>query len=170
MTLMRLSSDYLNPQEYTMQSTTSALRDILLEGKARTQAEIRQALEQQEICISQSKISRLLHHIGAVKLIDNEGKTHYRLPHETGLIHELTSTHEKTIIRQWVLDVSANESLIIMHTTPGAAGMVARILDQHRIQLQLLGTIAGDDTIFIAPLHNSQIGATINKIEVLLQF
>ena len=73
-----------------MQSTTQLLREILLEGKARTQAEIQSEFEARAIPISQPKISRLLHQIGAVKLVDNKGKTQYRLPHEAGLIHELT--------------------------------------------------------------------------------
>jgi transcriptional regulator of arginine metabolism len=150
-----------------MQSTTHVLREILLEGKARTQTEIRQALERVGIEISQPKISRLLHQIGAVKVIDQDGKTHYRLPHETGLIHELTTTQETALIKQWLLNISSNEMLIIIHTTPGAASMVARIIDQHRINLDILGTIAGDDTIFIAPKCNQQIAAIINKISEL---
>ena len=152
-----------------MQSTTQLLREILWEGNARTQAEIREEFEKRNIPISQPKISRLLHQIGAVKLIDNKGKTQYRLPHETGLIHELTSTQEKVLVRQWVLDVIANETLIIIHTTPGAAGMVARILDQHREHLQLLGTIAGDDTIFIAPSSNGHITLAITLITKLFE-
>ena len=150
-----------------MTSTTHLLREILLEGKARTQSEIQQELERQGVASSQSKISRLLHQIGAVKLIDSQGKTHYRLPHEAGLIHELTSPQEKTLISQWVLDVIANATLIIIHTTPGAAGMVARIIDQHRNNLEILGTIAGDDTIFVAPQNNERIKETIAKITQL---
>ena len=134
-----------------MINITHVLREILLEGKARTQLEIQQELERQGFVSSQPKISRLLHQIGAVKLVDSEGKTQYRLPQVAGLLHELTSPQEKTFIRQWVLDVLANETLIIIHTTPGAAGMVARILDQHKKNLHILGTLAGDDTIFIAP-------------------
>lgn len=152
-----------------MQSTTQLLREILLEGKARTQAEIQREFENRNIAISQPKISRLLHQIGAVKLIDNQGKTQYRLPHETGLIHELTSTQEKAMVRQWVLDVIANDTLIIIHTTPGAAGMVARILDQHRNHLHLLGTIAGDDTIFVAPTNTNQISITTDRITQLFE-
>lgn len=150
-----------------MTSITHLLRAILTEGKARTQSEIQQELERQGLMSSQSKISRLLHQIGAVKLVDSQGKTQYRLPHEAGLIHELTSPQQKTFIRQWVLDVIANETLIIIHTTPGAAGMVARIIDQHRNNLGVLGTIAGDDTIFIAAQNNTKIKETISQITQL---
>lgn len=150
-----------------MTATTHLLREILIEGKARTQSEIQQELERHGISSSQSKISRLLHQIGAVKVVDNQGKTQYRLPNEAGLIHELTSPQEKAVIRQWVLSVVANETLIIVHTTPGAAGMVARIIDQHRVDLDVLGTIAGDDTIFVASKNNKRIAETIRMIAQL---
>lgn len=135
-------------------------------GKRETQFEIQQELERRGVTSSQSKISRLLHQIGAIKLVDNQGKTQYRLPHEVGLIHELTSPQEKIAIRQWVLSVVANETLII-HTTPGAAGMIARIIDQHRSNLDVLGCIAGDDTIFVAPKNNARSGETIHMITTL---
>jgi len=151
-----------------MTSTTSALRTLLLEGKAHTQSEIRQELEQMGISISQPKISRLLNQIGAVKLVDGQGKTQYKLPHESGLIHELSSPQEKKIIKQWILNIASNESMIIIHTTPGAASMVARIIDMHRIELGTLGTIAGDDTIFIAPKSDKNLEASIQKISQLL--
>ena len=150
-----------------MTSITHLLREILLEGKARTQAEIQQELERRGIASSQSKVSRLLHQISAVKLVDNQGKTQYRLPHETGLIHELASSQEKTVIRQWVLSVTANETIIIIHTTPGAAAMIARMIDQHRINLDVLGTIAGDDTIFVAPKSREGIMDTVRMITQL---
>jgi transcriptional regulator of arginine metabolism len=150
-----------------MTSTTQLLREILLEGKARTQSEIQQELERQGVPSSQPKISRLLHQIGAVKLVDAQGKTQYRLPNAAGLLHELTSQQDKTFIRQWILDVVANETLIILHTTPGAAGMVARIIDQHRTNLDILGTLAGDDTIFIAPKYHSKIQESMTKITEL---
>ena len=150
-----------------MKSITHLLREILVEGKARTQSEIQQELENRGAVSSQSKISRLIHQIGAVKLVDNQGKTQYRMPHETGLIHELTSPQEKNLIRQWVLSIISNETIIIIHTTPGAAGMVARVIDQQRMNLNILGTIAGDDTIFVAPQKNNQITETINLITKL---
>lgn len=148
-------------------NSTHLLREILLTGQASTQSEIQQIFKQQGLNISQSKISRLLHQIGAVKVVDNTGKTQYKLPHEAGLIHELTSPQEKSFIQQWIIHLDMNETLVIIHTTPGAAGVVARIIDQHRVELGILGCIAGDDTIFIAPKENLQIPHIKRLIEDL---
>lgn len=149
-----------------MTSITEVLRAILLEGKGRTQADIQSELACRGFSSSQSKISRLLHQIGAVKVVDPQGKTHYRMPHEVGLLHELMPVQEKHFIREWVLSVVASDALIVMHTTPGAAGVVARILDQHRVSLEILGTIAGDDTIFVAPKKSSDV---INVRNLILE-
>lgn len=151
-----------------MASTTELLRRILREGSARTQLEIQRELEKQGEACSQPKISRLLHQIGAVKIIDNQGKTQYKLPHETGLLHELASPQEKNVIKQWVLSISANEVAIIIHTTPAAAMLVARSIDQNRQALDVLGTIAGDDTILIIPKEIKKITQTIEVISKFL--
>lgn len=153
-----------------MTSTTQLLRKILSEGNARTQSEIQFALKEYGVTSSQSKISRLLHQIGAIKLIDSQGKTQYRLPHEAGLLHELAAPQEKTATKQWVLDVVANESLIVIHTTPAAAMLIARMIDQNRKDLNILGTIAGDDTIIVVPKQITHIAeirdAVINFLDL----
>ncbi len=151
-----------------MTSITQVLRTILLEGMARTQSEIQQALELQGFSSSQSTISRLLHQIGAVKIVDTQGKTQYRLPNESGLMHEMMSPQDKFLVRQWVLSMVSNETLIIIHTTPGAAGMVARLIDQQRARLGVLGTLAGDDSIFVAPKTQQTLAETSHAIAQLL--
>lgn len=150
-----------------MPSTIQLLRDLLLTGSARTQSEIQHAFARKQVRISQSNISRLLHQIGAVKVTDAKGKTQYKLPHETGLIHELSSIEGKSLIRQWVLEVAANEHLIVVHSTPGSAAMVARIIDKNRSALAVLGTLAGDDTVFIAPKVVGEIKMVQKKIAAL---
>lgn len=152
-----------------MNSITAALREILLEGKACNQTEILKALHAKGLNCSQPKISRLLNQIGAVKVVDDKGKTHYRLPHEAGLIHEMTYPQEKLLMQHWILSMVDNESLIVIHTSPGAAAMVARVIDQQRSSLGVLGTIAGDDTIFVSPKKIVDIKLIMDKLTTLLK-
>jgi transcriptional regulator of arginine metabolism len=153
-----------------MTTTIQLLKNILIAGKARTQIEIQKELQQHGVQTSQPQISRLLHQIGAVKLIDSEGKTQYRLPNEAGLLHELFTPQEKSIFHHWILGIEANETLIVIHTTPGAAGMIARIIDMHRTRLNVLGTIAGDDTIFITPQAHQRLKDIQANIQQLLEY
>jgi transcriptional regulator of arginine metabolism len=72
-------------------------------------------------------------------------------------------------LRQLVLDIEHNESMVIIRTSPGAAQLIARLLDSVGKAEGVLGTIAGDDTIFIAPLKVSDIEHTMKNMRQLFE-
>jgi transcriptional regulator of arginine metabolism len=156
-----------NKQQVT-KTVSFALRQLLLEGKVGTQEAICKALEKQGFAINQSKVSRLLNKIGAIKVSTPQGATIYRLPHEHGLAHELQHSAVKVVVRQWVIDVVSNGMLIVIHTLPAAAAMVARELDLHHLTLSILGSIAGDDTIFVAPKDPKKIRQVLEGVKTVL--
>lgn len=145
-----------------------ALRQLLLEGKAGTHEDICKTLEKQGYIVNQPKISRLLTKIGAIKIQNEEGQNIYRLPHEHGLMHEFNRPSSKFAIKEWVIDIVSNSHLIVIHTTPGAAGLVAREIDINHLKLGIMGTIAGDDTIFIAPKDVKNIKRIIDGVKAIL--
>jgi transcriptional regulator of arginine metabolism len=146
-----------------------ALRQLLLEGNVGTHDDICNALKKQGFSVNQPKVSRLLHKIGAVKVVNQEGQNIYRLPHEQGLMHELNRPSAKLPVKQLVIDIICNAALIVIHTSPGAAGLVAREIDIHHLKLGIMGTIAGDDTIFIAPKDVKHIKQVVEGIKSILE-
>jgi transcriptional regulator of arginine metabolism len=133
---------------------TNALK-LLLEGRtAHTQEQICMELEAQGFEVNQSKISRLLKKVNAIKVENRHGQAVYSRAREPAppTIH--------TPLKQLILNVVANETLVVIFTSPGSASMVARMLDHHEVSSEILATIAGDDTIFVAP-------KTIESIQVL---
>lgn len=141
-----------------------ALRQLLQEGMVGTHEEICRALEKQGYSVNQTKVSRLLHQMGAIKVVNQKGQYLYRLPHEHGLMHEQNISAAKTVIKHWVIDVVSNQSMIVIHTTPGAANLVAREIDLHQLSLGILGSIAGDDTILIIPRDENNIKKIVEGI------
>ncbi len=141
----------------------SALKDLLSEGDASTQEELAIELYKRRFDVTQSTISRDLRKIGAVKAIDQSGRTVYRLPTE-GNSPESTAASYSTGLRGLMLDIQHNGAMIVIHTTPGSASLVARFLDQTK-PAGILGTIAGDDTIFVAPASMKLAQDTIQAIE-----
>lgn len=113
--------------------------------------------------ISQSKVSRLLSKYGAVRTRNARQEMVYCLPPELGI----PST--RAPLTQLVLDIQHNDVMVIIRTTPGAAQLIARLLDSVGKQEGVLGTIAGDDTIFIAPLKVSEIDFTLQKVKELFE-
>ena len=143
------------------ESRIEALQRLLREGAASTQEDLRHALQKLKFKVTQSTISRDLRRIGAVRAIDPEGQVVYRL----GL--EEINVPVSTPPRSLVVDVEHNGHMIVVHTTPGSASLLARVLDKSRVD-EILGTIAGDDTIFIAPRSVRRIDEVVARVHELL--
>lgn len=143
-----------------------ALRQLLMEGNAGTHEEICLSLEKQGFTVNQPKISRLLHKLGAIKVTDQDGNNRYMLPHEHGLMHEVNFSGAKVSVLQWIIDISSNASMIVVHTMPGAASLVGREIDLQRTKLGVLGCISGDDTIFVAPKEVTEMEQIIEKMKI----
>ncbi|OGN56635.1 MAG: hypothetical protein A3D96_05795 [Chlamydiae bacterium RIFCSPHIGHO2_12_FULL_44_59] len=127
-----------------------ALRTLLLERKATSQEGICAELEKLGYSVNQTRISRLLRKVGAVKTINQSGKITYLLPREP------SPPFLDAPIRNLIISIDINETLVIILTSPGSASMIARMLDYSPFSDDILGSIAGDDTIFLAPkkIHN----------------
>ena len=139
-----------------------ALRALLMHREANTQEDICSALEKKGFDINQSKVSRLLRKVGAVKIVNTKGQIVYSLPLEPA------PPSLNTQLRDLIVDVVSNETLVVIYTSPGSASMVARMLDYAKITSEVLGTVAGDDTIFVAPKSIKDIHKLFVEIKDLL--
>jgi len=139
-----------------------AFKDLLKQEQFSSQGEIVDALKSQNFeNISQSKVSRMLSKFGAVRTRNARQEMVYCLPAELGV------PTAKSPLKQLVIDIEHNDVMIIIRTSPGAAQLIARLLDSLSKSDGVLGTIAGDDTIFIAPTNVTEIKKTITHLEVL---
>jgi transcriptional regulator of arginine metabolism len=143
-----------------MKDRIEVLRGLLAEGKLSTQDELRMKLEKARFRVTQSTISRDLRKLGAVRAIDHEGSTVYRLPDPAEMV---TASVSPEIVR----NVQANDNLVVIHTVPGGAHMVARHIDMRRTT-QFLGTIAGDDTVFVALSLKTSAAEGLKAVRELL--
>ena len=123
---------------------TRAFKELLNQERFGSQSEIVDALKKQGFTgINQSKISRMLTKFGAVRTRNTKMEMVYCLP------GELSVPNTSSPLKNLVLDVDYNDMLIVIKTSPGAAQLIARLLDSIGKSEGILGTIAGDDTIFI---------------------
>jgi transcriptional regulator of arginine metabolism len=143
-------------------SIEEALKAVLMSDSVGTQDEIKHALEELGYEVNQSKISRLLRKLGAVKISNEHREIIYRLPLEPA------PPASKNILSQLIISIKTNETLIIIHTNPGSASLIGRLLDHNREDLSILGTVAGDDTVFIAPKSVKKIAKTLRVIQDFL--
>lgn len=129
-----------------------AFKALLKEEKLSSQGEIVQALQDEGFeNINQSKISRMLTKFGAVRIRNAKMEMVYCLPSELGVP---TATSP---LKNLILDIDYNDALVVIHTSPGAAQLLARLLDSIGKSEGILGTIAGDDTIFTTPARGFSV-------------
>lgn len=116
--------------------------EIVSERAIRTQEELAAALEQEGWRTSQSTVSRDVAELGLVKV----NGAYHRPP--TPVSPQATLDEQR--IAEGVLRFArAGETLVVLHTLPGDAQSVARALDRLSWS-DVVGTLAGDDTIFVA--------------------
>jgi transcriptional regulator of arginine metabolism len=140
------------------QARLNALRRLLTQEKLSTQDELREELGSLDFEVTQSTISRDLRRIGAVKATDVSGRTVYRMPSDIE-----APAPSATRLVDMITDIRDNGALIVIRTTPGSASLVARHIDQSRFT-KVLGTIAGDDTVFVAPANVKHLTQTLAQI------
>ena len=112
------------------------------ERRIGTQEELLAALRREGFRATQATLSRDLARLGARRVSRPDGAWYE--------VDGPVESQRSAALRGLVLGVSANGSLVVIRTAVGAASAVARSIDDARLA-EVLGTIAGDDTIFVAP-------------------
>ncbi|HKG11420.1 MAG TPA: arginine repressor [Gaiellaceae bacterium] len=123
-----------------------AIMRLVRERELSTQAELADALHEAGIDVVQTTVSRDIAQLGLVKVRNAGGRLVYALPGAADLdrLNELASD-----LRRWALAVTASGNLVIVQTPAGFASPLAEAIDRAQLA-DVAGTIAGENTIFIA--------------------
>ncbi len=113
-----------------------AIREIISVHSVGTQAELRELLEQRGIEVTQATLSRDINELGIIKL------------DERYTISETTSAELPPLLMQAVTGVDHAGYTVVFHCHAGMANAACATFDRLKLG-SVVGTIAGDDTIFI---------------------
>jgi transcriptional regulator of arginine metabolism len=141
------------------QQRRSFLRELIQEGVITSQQDAVSALHKKGLQVTQATVSRDLQEIGAVRIKEN-GELRYFLQED--------STSYKAalerVFNEFVIRTSTSANMIIIHTPPGYASVVASAIDKEEIH-GVLGVVAGDDTLFICCDEEEGAQKTLKRIE-----
>jgi len=123
-----------------------AMLRLVGERELSTQAEVAEALRAEGIDAVQTTVSRDIAQLGLVKVRNRDAKLVYALPGAEDLsrLSELTAA-----LRRWTLGLTSTGPLVVLQTPSGYANALAQQIDAARLP-DVAGTIAGDNTIFVA--------------------
>jgi transcriptional regulator of arginine metabolism len=112
-----------------------------------TQSDLRDLLRTKGHDVTQATLSRDLAKLGARRVSLPGGGTAYEVD---GFAARTARPSQLVAMAALVLGVREGTAIVVIHTRPGAAQAVAAQIDQARLE-GIIGSIAGDDTIFVVP-------------------
>ena len=141
------------------------IRKLLAEDEVTSQAELVELLEADGYPVTQATVSRDLDALGAIKIRDDQGVVHYSLTPSTEQLTE-AELRLRSAVNDFVEEMAVSDNLVVLHTPPGAAHLVAGAIDRALVE-GVLGTIAGDDTVVVvvaAEVGGETIAARIEEL------
>lgn len=139
--------------------------DIISKYKIETQEDITEKLRQQGINVTQATVSRDIKELKLVKVASDDGRYIYSAPAKVDapIINRLNRVFKESVIS---VDFASN--IIVLKTLPGMAQAAASALDALHLNY-VLGSIAGDDTIFTVLRSEEKAYEFVKKINQLLK-
>lgn len=149
-------------KKYTRQRV---ILDLINKNEIETQEELLNYLLEENINITQATISRDIKELRLVKVLISNGKYKYATidTKQKGISQRLTE-----IFKSSVVSVEKAENLIVIKSISGAAQVCALAIENYEIE-GIVGTIAGDDTIFVAIKKINMIDSILDNIKNLLK-
>ena len=152
--LFARKSVYLRPKSYKYalmrekSSRLEALRELIAGRELASQEEVLKALKPLGYKLTQATLSRDLRQLKVVKQHVGKGKYRYVLPPETNYRRVSSIEHGGLLQAPGFRSIHFSGNMIVVKTRPGHASSIAYNIDNADVP-QILGTIAGDDTIFM---------------------
>lgn len=135
-----------------------ALRKILVQGGGSTQQGLCEMLKNRGFPTTQSTVSRDLKLLGAERRLTADG----------GFVYTLEAPSPNSFPANMVTDVEHNEVTVIVRTRIGRAPAVGIDLDNLR-HPDILGTLAGDDTVLVVPKSITRVPQLAASMRELAQ-
>ena len=140
------------------------IRDIIGRQAIETQDELAEALRQMHIDVTQATVSRDIKELMLIKVPIGDGRYRYAYPASKDAL--FSNKRMERLFQDSVTGMDFSENIIVVKTLPGTANAVASALD-HAGWPDILGTVAGDDSILVVVKPKEAVGTVMKKLEAL---
>lgn len=140
------------------------LAQLLSGRRFSSQEELARALSRSGVTVTQATLSRDLRSLGVGKRPGPDGRAIYELPSPAA--EALDRQRQLLDLRAFVNEVRIAQNLAVVRTPPGHANGVARAIDLAEFE-DLVGTVAGDDTVLCIMEHAASARRTKRHLDSL---
>ena len=126
-------------------SRHSKIIEIIKEYEVETQQELARLLKTKGFDVTQATVSRDIKELRLVKILGQSGKYKYSRSNESS---QLVSDRFMKLFKDAVIEIDLASNIVVVKTLVGSANAAAAAIDALDVQ-KIVGTIAGDDTVFL---------------------
>lgn len=140
--------------------------DIISKHDVDTQEELVDYLRSEGFAVTQATVSRDIKEMGIIKTLSSDGR-HYKYAAQQ--TKEATAADKfLSMFKNTVISIKSSGNLIVLKTEAGSAGPAAELIDKLSYD-EVLGVIAGDNTIFVAVDGLDHMDTIRRRLEDLLE-
>lgn len=140
--------------------------DIISKHDVDTQEELVDYLRSEGLAVTQATVSRDIKEMGIIKTLSSDGR-HYKYAAQQ--TKEATAADKfLSMFKNTVISIKSSGNLIVLKTEAGSAGPAAELIDKLSYD-EVLGVIAGDNTIFVAVDGLDHVDTIRRRLEDLLE-
>lgn len=135
-----------------------------------SQTELADLLASEGVQVTQATLSRDLEELRAVKVRSGDGPAAYLIPEDgTRALRPVEEAPARLLrlLRELLTGADASGNLVVLRTPPGAAQFLASALDRAGLS-EIVGTIAGDDTILVVAREASEVNGSGQRLAAKL--
>ena len=147
-------------------SRHARIKEIIDNQAVETQEELAEALRRKGIEVTQATVSRDIKELMLIKIPSGDGRYRYAFPPEQNVVFS-HSRLEKTF-QDSVVSMDHSLNIIVIRTVPGLAQAVAYAIDVSKWP-EIIGTVGGDDTIFVLVKPPEATEKVLAKFKALMQ-
>lgn len=141
------------------------IKELIQKYDIDTQEELAARLNEAGFKVTQATVSRDIRALKMTKVTDREGKSRYAILME--IPSELGDKYTR-VLHDALLTIDQGQNMVVIRTVPGMAMGVAAALDALQWD-EILGCIAGDDTVMCAARTSEEASGVVEKLKNILQ-
>ena len=142
------------------------IKEIVQSQSIETQEELANALLAEGIEVTQATVSRDIKELMLIKIPTGDGHYRYALSPEENVV--LSRSRINRLFQDSIIRVDSALNQIVLHTIPGSASAVAFSVD-HAKWSEVIGTLAGDDTILLICRSVEAVDSVLKRIADLMK-
>ncbi|SHM51196.1 transcriptional regulator, ArgR family [Caldanaerovirga acetigignens] len=140
------------------------IREIIREKPIETQEELAEELRKCGFNVTQATVSRDIKELRLVKVLRDNNRYCYSEPDKTVVVSEkLVRMFKESIVK-----IDSSENIVVVKTLSGTAQAAAAAIDGLNWE-EIVGTVAGDDTILVVARSKNAVKSIIEKLESLIK-